>query len=192
MTIKKHGNEVISPRPPHLSLSRFIHRDEAIPETIVRSSTLPEELGRIHYLLSDKTGTLTQNVMVFKRLHLGTVCFTPDTMDDVRRNVETIGAVSSAGGFQKQLHHRRTHSRDLQLQQQQQQQPPRGVPRNVTMRRTVDTRVIEAVKAIAVCHNVTPVYEEEPDAAALATPILGDRRKSLKRGSKQTSKQRGN
>ena len=179
MTIKK-GNKVI---PLPLSLSRFIHRDEAIPETIVRSSTLPEELGRIHYLLSDKTGTLTQNVMVFKRLHLGTVCFTPDTMDDVRRNVETIGAVSSAGGFQKQLHHRRTHSRDLQLQQQQQQQqPPRGVPRNVTMRRTVDTRVIEAVKAIAVCHNVTPVYEEEPDAAALATPILGDRRKSLKRG----------
>lgn len=29
------------------------------------------------------------------------------------------------------------------------------------MRRTVVTRVQEAVRALALCHNVTPVYEEE-------------------------------
>lgn len=33
-----------------------------------RNSNIPEELGRVHYLLSDKTGTLTKNEMYLKRV----------------------------------------------------------------------------------------------------------------------------
>lgn len=42
-----------------------IHHDKDMPGAVVRTSTIPEDLGRIEYLLSDKTGTLTQNGMRF-------------------------------------------------------------------------------------------------------------------------------
>lgn len=59
-------------------------RDKEIPGTVVRSTTIPEELGRISYLLSDKTGTLTENVMVFKKLHLGTAAYGTENFDGIR------------------------------------------------------------------------------------------------------------
>ena len=46
----------------------FIYKDKDMPDTIARNSNIPEELGRIQYLFSDKTGTLTQNLMIFRKL----------------------------------------------------------------------------------------------------------------------------
>ncbi|KAJ8041253.1 putative phospholipid-transporting ATPase IIB [Holothuria leucospilota] len=119
--------------------SFMISRDKEIPGTVVRSTTIPEELGRISYLLTDKTGTLTQNEMVFKKLHLGTVSFGADTSDEVTAhlftaysNIDKGQDVSTTTGSKKSA-----------------------------VRKTVVSKIYEAVKAVALCHNVTPVYDDE-------------------------------
>ncbi|ETE66118.1 putative phospholipid-transporting ATPase IIA, partial [Ophiophagus hannah] len=116
--------------------SWMIRRDSKIPGTVVRSSTIPEQLGRISYLLTDKTGTLTQNEMVFKRVHLGTMAYGFDSIDEVQSHIFSI------------------------YTQQSQEPPALKAPNLATkVRKTLSSRVHEAVKAIALCHNVTPVYE---------------------------------
>lgn len=49
-----------------------------------RNSTIPEELGRIQFLLTDKTGTLTKNDMIFKKLALEYAQFDTDTLEDLK------------------------------------------------------------------------------------------------------------
>ncbi|XP_065389668.1 probable phospholipid-transporting ATPase IIB isoform X4 [Macaca fascicularis] len=119
-------------------------KDENIPGTVVRTSTIPEELGRLVYLLTDKTGTLTQNEMVFKRLHLGTVSYGADTMDEIQSHVR-----DSYSQMQSQAGGNNTGST-----------PPRKAQSSAPkVRKSVSSRIHEAVKAIVLCHNVTPVYE---------------------------------
>jgi phospholipid-translocating ATPase len=67
--------------------ARQIEYDQDIMGTIVRTSTLPEELGRVEYLLTDKTGTLTQNDMELKKLHMGTMSYSLDTMDEIQTHL---------------------------------------------------------------------------------------------------------
>ena len=60
-----------------------INADDSIQGTVARNSQIPEELGRIQYLLSDKTGTLTKNDMIFKKLNMEYVSFTDEDRDDM-------------------------------------------------------------------------------------------------------------
>ncbi|XP_061026355.1 probable phospholipid-transporting ATPase IIB isoform X1 [Eubalaena glacialis] len=122
----------------------MIMKDENIPGTVVRTSTIPEELGRLVYLLTDKTGTLTRNEMVFKRLHLGTVSYGTDTMDEIQNHL-----MNSYSQMQSQASGNNASST-----------PPRKAQSSAPkVRKSVSSRVHEAVKAVALCHNVTPVYE---------------------------------
>lgn len=104
-----------------------IQRDQSILGTVVRSTTIPEDLGRISYLLTDKTGTLTQNEMVFKRLVLATS--QADSAEEIKERLKQ--------GLRPEFTQFESHQRVNEI-----------------------TRITEAVKALGVCHNVTPVYDD--------------------------------
>ncbi|XP_033225307.1 probable phospholipid-transporting ATPase IIA isoform X2 [Belonocnema kinseyi] len=115
-----------------------IQRDKEITGTVVRTTTIPEELGRISYLLSDKTGTLTQNKMVFKKLHLGTISYGQETFDEITtvlKHYYTLMDSGNSPGKSSAVH-------------------------SGKVRRSENTRVFDAVNALALCHNVTPVYDD--------------------------------
>ncbi|KAH3760350.1 aminophospholipid-transporting P-type ATPase [Pelomyxa schiedti] len=110
--------------------------DKKIPGTIVRNSTIPEELGRINFLLSDKTGTLTKNDMIFMRLHAGSMAYTAKDMDDIQQRIQ-----ESLDGSVQVAEHTAT---------------------SVVKRSQSSTyQLLECIRAIALCHNVTPVLDED-------------------------------
>ena len=75
--------------------SYCISNDKKIEGTIARNSTIPEELGRIQFLLSDKTGTLTQNDMVFKKIAMEHAQFSVETLDDLGELLKQSSRYSS-------------------------------------------------------------------------------------------------
>ena len=64
--------------------SYVISNDKSIPETIARNSTIPEELGRIAYVFSDKTGTLTKNEMIFKKISMENEQYGEDNFEELK------------------------------------------------------------------------------------------------------------
>ena len=132
--------------------ARFIERDQDIPGTVVRTSTIPEELGRIEYLLSDKTGTLTQNEMDLKKVHVGTVSYANEAMDEVRTYVRQ--------GFSAGVTDDATQIAPLVTPSSTYASTSAGASTTRT-RREIGSRVRDLVLALALCHNVTPSMEDD-------------------------------
>ncbi|CAK9438385.1 uncharacterized protein LODBEIA_P26090 [Lodderomyces beijingensis] len=107
-----------------------IQNDEDIPGTVVRTSTIPEDLGRVEYLLSDKTGTLTRNEMILKKLHLGAVSYAGDTLDIVTDYVKNLVNYINS-------------------------------PQFGSRKKDLGAKVCDLVLTLALCHNVTPVYDDD-------------------------------
>ncbi|KAF3405055.1 putative phospholipid-transporting ATPase NEO1 [Talaromyces pinophilus] len=127
---------------------RFIERDLDIPGTVVRTSTIPEDLGRIEYLLSDKTGTLTQNEMELKKIHVGTVSYANEAMDEVASYIKQGFAISDS-------------TRQSLITPSTVFGAQVGTGAATRTRREIGTRVRDLLLALALCHNVTPTTDEE-------------------------------
>lgn len=65
-----------------------INHDPDMEGALARNSTIPEELGRVSYILTDKTGTLTQNFMIFKKLSLERIQFTEENIKLLKKMVK--------------------------------------------------------------------------------------------------------
>ncbi|GJD10861.1 Probable phospholipid-transporting ATPase IIB [Galdieria sulphuraria] len=133
--------------------SYFIQHDQDLHECIVRSSNLPEELGRIDYLLSDKTGTLTKNEMHLKKLHLGSLLFSKDDLEDLRKYV-LWGFTERADKYSLGNNTTFLSSDSLLSSTGSQIAHPQSL-------RHIQTAISQTLLAIAIAHHVTPFIEED-------------------------------
>ncbi|KAJ3719928.1 phospholipid-translocating ATPase [Lentinula raphanica] len=64
--------------------------------TLARSWNLSDDLGQIEYIFSDKTGTLTQNSMVFRRCSIGGQAYADDTESEAVPKAEESNSDSTS------------------------------------------------------------------------------------------------
>lgn len=133
-----------------------INNDPLMPGAKTRNSSIPEELGRISFLLTDKTGTLTKNDMHFKRLVLEHTQYEEE-------NVPLIAKI-----VRQQCEKFDGPMKDVEAKyhdnQNQAANPGLGgldqITKQKRIRRDKDCILRDLITSLAVCHNVTPIVED--------------------------------
>jgi len=124
-----------------------------------RTTTLNEELGQIEYIFSDKTGTLTQNIMSFNKCSIGGTCY-GDVFDSSNGEVIEPNEVSQSG---ESWHIHRPSFFTIFLYRTRSRWISRSTrftskPSNSTTRRwwTRTARILLATNSSAYWHSATP------------------------------------
>ena len=99
--------EVVKYWQAHLINSDLdIYYDRTDTPAICRTSSLVEELGQIEYIFSDKTGTLTCNMMEFKQCSIGGIQYADEVPEDRRATEQNPVGIFD---FKKLAENRKTH-----------------------------------------------------------------------------------
>lgn len=134
--------------------SLFISKDNQIPETICRNSTLPEELGRVEFIFSDKTGTLTKNEMIFKKLYLDGELFENEKLKEIESIIADECQTTNAPMMDIFEHHNK-HFTNTFNNNIDQIKGKRKYLRN----RNQNKVLRDTITAMCLCNCVTPVIE---------------------------------
>lgn len=78
--------------------------DKDMP-TKAQSSNLNEELGTVHYVFSDKTGTLTQNIMEFKKFSAGNLSYGKSNPQVDKERIEALNVTNVNFEDPNVMHH---------------------------------------------------------------------------------------
>ncbi|XP_022807594.1 phospholipid-transporting ATPase IA-like [Stylophora pistillata] len=84
-----------------INLDIDMYYDKTDTPAMARTSNLNEELGQVKYIFSDKTGTLTRNVMEFKKCSIGGISYSggrdtfmdPALLDNLREHHPTASVI---------------------------------------------------------------------------------------------------
>ena len=144
--------------------SIIINREKDIPETIARNSTIPEELGRISYIFSDKTGTLTKNEMIFKIIAMETEIFAEDKFSDLKSIVLDECKESDAPLLdlynKSQAVPEEGGSLSNSILTTSQKSESGEIKKRKRIHRHRSKLIRDTITAMCLCNNVTPIVDD--------------------------------
>ena len=149
--------------------SYVINRDKDIPETIARNSTIPEELGRISYIFSDKTGTLTKNEMVFKKIAMETEQFGEDDFEDLKAILSDECKDNDAPlldliNLESKMSEVTSYSESLNIGPSLSDKSlGMEKKRSKKIRRHRNKLIRDTITSMVLCNNVTPVVDDQDE-----------------------------
>lgn len=129
---------------------RMYHKETNTP-ALARTSNLNEELGQVEYIFSDKTGTLTRNLMEFFKCSIGGVMYGTGVTEIEKGAARRNGTSIEEGEKPKEVHEKYFNFEDSRLM--------KGAWRHQASPELCK----EFFRCLAICHTVLPEGDELPD-----------------------------